>query len=183
MSSKKCPRCGLTNFAEAETCKRCGEKLPTARQAAYREQMSSAATPPPAKRPPVSSSAITALVVIVAVIGVCGLLRLSPRSPSSSVTTQSTPVSPAADEAVSKRRQFARGLGSMIGGGILRNVDVSTEDIDDKTLVITADNMTQDDCGIIAASTYMGAAELAGFDLLVCRERGGDEWKRRLFPK
>lgn len=39
MSSKKCHHCGLVNFADAEACKRCGEKLLSARQAEYREQL------------------------------------------------------------------------------------------------------------------------------------------------
>lgn len=71
----------------------------------------------------------------------------------------------------------------MIGTGILRNTAVTTQGADAKTIVIVADNMTEDDSRMIAGSSWMGAAELAGFDLLLCRDRSGNEWSRRLYPK
>lgn len=37
--NKKCPKCALVNYADADVCKRCGEKLLTAEQMAYRAQM------------------------------------------------------------------------------------------------------------------------------------------------
>lgn len=67
--------------------------------------------------------------------------------------------------------------------GILRNISVTTDDTGDRSLVIVADNMIEDDCRTIGYSTYAGAAELAGFDLLICRDRGGNEWKKRLLPR
>jgi ribosomal protein L40E len=188
MSSKRCHHCGFVNFADAEVCKRCGEKLLTVRQAKYREQMRAEQAPPEAKNSFAPSkmfigiiTGVLCLIVILAVIN-----QISRKTPiAKPATTPLAQPSPSAyDEAVAKRQQFARGLQSMTHeGGILRNIAVSTEDADDKTLVLTADNMVEDDCRTIEASTYMRAAELAGFDLLVCRDRSGNEWKKRLIPQ
>jgi hypothetical protein len=64
----------------------------------------------------------------------------------SSTATSAPAARPTHSEAVEKRRQFARGIHSMtLEGGILRNISVTTEDEGDKSLVMTADNIVEDD--------------------------------------
>jgi len=90
-----------------------------------------------------------------------------------------------ADDPAAKRRKFALGFqASTHEGGILRNIGVSTRGPGDVELVLTADNMTEDDCRMIGNSSYAGAMELVGFDLFVCRNRAtGTEWEKRLLTQ
>ncbi len=95
-----------------------------------------------------------------------------------------TPVASPVDNASSVRQQFARGMGKMMteNKSLLRNVSVTTSDAADTTLVITADNIIEDDANLIVRSSYAGAMEMAGFEILVCRSRACGEWSKRLLP-
>ena len=147
MSNKRCPQCGFVDFADAESCKRCGAQLLTARQAEFRERRDAPPPGPPARRTSSFSVALVALValavaaiVVLSIVSRSNRVDLTEANPSAPPAAQSAP--PPVSEAVSKRRQFARGLQSMtLEGAILKNIAVTTGGAGDKTLVITADDV------------------------------------------
>src|SRR5215211_570879 len=57
MGNPKCPSCGLTNFATAQTCRRCGQpvNLPAPPQPVYYPPPAATYQPPPSVPPPLPS--------------------------------------------------------------------------------------------------------------------------------
>lgn len=192
MNSKQCSQCGFITFVAAELCKRCQGETFTEDSREYRSRV---VTSP--QRPRLSFGGLIRLMLIVLgvvlIAGACSIsvvlvmdtptIQRADHSLASVPPYQPPFISLPQSEAVSQRIQAARGLQLMMLEGELHNPTVRTSGPGETTLIITADNIVEDDCFMFAATTFGRAAELGGFERVICRNRHGDTWSMPLFPR
>ena len=208
MKSLKCPKCNLTNFADAELCKRCGLNLkesssftnsnlftcPDCQNLCSKTAPSCpscgkifTAAPVYITQPPKKTSPFTwfVLVVILAIPILC-CLSSSNKNTTSDYSTATTTTNSSKDPKdynnPSGRKTFANGFQQMaIDSG--KSTIFDTEGIDGTTLSIKSSILERSDCLGFVTSDWAKSAASVGFNKVTCRNNvSNEQWSYTLTP-